>query len=91
MRRARLEFGAAEQVTDECRNVRPARWTETLVQEVRYAWRKLRPQSGAHGRGRATLTLGIGGLTAVFSAFDTILIRPCRTRTRTGSLWSGMT
>jgi hypothetical protein len=45
-RRVRLEFGAAEQVKDECRDVRPARWVETFVQDTRYAWRNLRRNPG---------------------------------------------
>src|SRR5690348_13908935 len=75
-RQVRLEFGAAEQVKDECRDVRPARWAETFVQDVRYAWRNLRRNPGFAAVAVATLALGIGGLTAMFSAFDTILIRP---------------
>jgi putative ABC transport system permease protein len=75
-REVRLEFGAAEQVKDECRDVRPARWAETFVQDVRYAWRNLRRNPGFTAVAVATLALGIGGLTAMFSAFDTILIRP---------------
>jgi len=75
-RQVRLEFGAAEQVKDECRDVRPARWAETFVQDVRYAWRNLRCNPGFTAVAIATLALGIGGLTAMFSAFDTILIRP---------------
>jgi putative ABC transport system permease protein len=75
-RRVRLEFGAAEQVKDECRDVRPARWAETFVQDIRYAWRNLRHNPGFAAVAIATLALGIGGLTAMFSAFDTILIRP---------------
>ena len=75
-RQVRLEFGAAEQVKDECRDVRPARWAETFVQDVRYAWRNLRRNPGFTAVAVATLALGIGGLTAMFSAFDTILIRP---------------
>jgi len=75
-RRVRLEFGAAEQVKDECRDVRPARWVETFVQDTRYAWRNLRRNTGFAAVAVATLALGIGGLTAMFSAFDTILIRP---------------
>jgi macrolide transport system ATP-binding/permease protein len=34
-RRVRLEFGAAEQVKEECRDVRPARWAETFVRDIR--------------------------------------------------------
>src|SRR5262249_13699796 len=75
-RRVRLEFGAAEQVKDACRDVRPACWAETVVQDVRYAWRNLRRNRGFAAVAIATLALGIGGLTAMFSAFDTILIRP---------------
>jgi putative ABC transport system permease protein len=75
-RRVRLEFGGAEQVKDECRDVRPGRWVETFAQDVRYAWRNLRRNPGFAAVAVATLALGIGGLTAMFSAFDTILIRP---------------
>ena len=75
-RRVRLEFGAAEHVKDECRDVRPARWAETFVQDTRYAWRNFRRNPGFAAVAVATLALGIGGLTAMFSAFDTILIRP---------------
>jgi len=75
-RRVRLEFGAAEQVKDECRDVRPARWAETFMQDIRYAWRNLRRNPGFAAVAIATLALGIGGLTAMFSAFDTILLRP---------------
>ena len=75
-RRVRLEFGGAEQVKEECRDARPARWMEMLGQDVRYAARNLRSNRGFAAVAIATLTLGIGGLTAVFSAFDAILIRP---------------
>lgn len=75
-RRVRLEFGAAEWVKEECRDVRLARWAETFVQDIRYAWRNLRRNPGFAAVAIATLALGIGGLTAMFSAFDTILIRP---------------
>ncbi len=75
-RRVRLEFGGAEQVKEECRDARPTRWLEMLGQDVRYAARNLRGNPGFAAVAVATLALGIGGLTAVFSAFDAILIRP---------------
>jgi putative ABC transport system permease protein len=75
-RRVRLEFGGAEQVKDDCRDARRARWVEVLSQDVRYAWRDLCRNPGFAAVAIATLALGIGGITAMFSAFDTILLRP---------------
>jgi predicted permease len=75
-RRIRLEFGGTEQVKDACRDVRRARWVETLSHDLHYAWRNLRRNPGFAAVAIATLALGIGGITAIFSAFDTILIRP---------------
>jgi putative ABC transport system permease protein len=49
---------------------------ESAVQDARYAWRNLRRNPSFAAVAIATLALGIGGLTAMFSAFDTILIRP---------------
>lgn len=75
-RQVRLEFGGTEQVKESCRDVRRGRWAETLSQDVRYALRNLRRNPGFAAVAIATLALGIGGITAMFSAFDTILIRP---------------
>jgi predicted permease len=75
-RRVRLEFGGTEQVKEDCRDVRRARWVEMLSQDLRYAWRNLCRNPGFAAVAITTLALGIGGITAMFSAFDTILIRP---------------
>jgi putative ABC transport system permease protein len=75
-RRVRLEFGGTEQVKEDCRDVRRARWVEMLRQDLRYAWRNLCRNPGFAAVAITTLALGIGGITAMFSAFDTILIRP---------------
>ena len=49
-RRIRLEFGGTEQVKEDCRDVRRARWVETLSQDFRYV-EKPAPQSGLRCRG----------------------------------------
>jgi putative ABC transport system permease protein len=53
-------------------------WTrlEQLARDAGYGLRQVRRNPGFSCVAIATLALGIGGLTAMFSAFDTILIRP---------------
>jgi putative ABC transport system permease protein len=75
-RRTRLEFGGIEQVKEECRDARGVRSMETLGQDAGYAWRNLRRNPGFAAIAIATLALGIGGITAIFGAFDAVLIRP---------------
>jgi len=41
-RMARLAFGGAQQITEQCRDARGTRWLEDLLQDVRYAIRTLR-------------------------------------------------
>jgi putative ABC transport system permease protein len=53
-------------------------WTrlEQLARDAAYGLRQVHRNPGFSFVAIATLALGIGGLTAMFSAFDTILIRP---------------
>jgi putative ABC transport system permease protein len=53
-------------------------WTrlEQLARDAGYGLRQVRRNPGFSFIAIATLALGIGGITAMFSAFDTILIRP---------------
>ncbi len=44
--------------------------------DVRYGWWQLRRNPSFSAVAIATLALGIGGMTAMFSAFDAVLIRP---------------
>jgi putative ABC transport system permease protein len=74
-RRALVEFGGVERTREQCHQARPGWWLGTVAEDVRYALR---------GFGRnpvftitviATLGVGIGATTAVFSVVDRILFR----------------
>lgn len=58
------------------RNARPRAWLDVAGRDVRYALRQLRRNPAFSAIAIATLALGIGGIAAMFSAFDAVLIRP---------------
>ena len=49
---------------------------EQVARDAAYGLRQVRRNPEVSAIAIATLALGIGGITAMFSAFDTILIRP---------------
>ena len=69
-------FGNATLVKEDVR----AEWgwtgLEQLARDVRYGIRQVRRNRGFSAIAIATLALGIGGITAMFSAVDAVLIRP---------------
>jgi putative ABC transport system permease protein len=75
-RQARIEFGGVEQSRQRCRETRPGLWLDRLAQDVRYALRGFRRNPVFTLTILATLTIGIGATTAVFSVVDRILFRP---------------
>lgn len=75
-RRAVIAFGGVEHAREESHEQRPGFLMETLVQDVRYAIRGFRRNPVFTITVVATLMLGIGATTAVFSVVDRILFRP---------------
>jgi putative ABC transport system permease protein len=74
-RQARIQFGAVEAAREQSHEQKPGWWLGTLVQDVRYALRGFRRSPAFALTVIATLALGIGATTAVFSVVDRILFR----------------
>ncbi|HEY3744335.1 MAG TPA: ABC transporter permease [Bryobacteraceae bacterium] len=75
VRRAHVDLGGVEQYKEECREAWGIRVWETTRQDVRYAVRQLRHRPAFTFAVVATLALGIGATTALFTVANSLLLR----------------
>ena len=73
---ARRQFGNPIGLRQDIHEMNSLLWLEQLFEDVRYAFRQVRSGAGYAAVVVATLGLGIGGATAVFSVVEAVLLAP---------------
>jgi putative ABC transport system permease protein len=75
-RRALVEFGGLDPVKEACRDVRSMRWTESLLQDIRFGLRSIRRNPALAVVALGSLAVGIGLNTMIFGFINALLLRP---------------
>ncbi|MEJ7810889.1 MAG: ABC transporter permease [Gemmatimonadaceae bacterium] len=87
-RAALVAFGGPERYREATRDEYRSRFLDELAQDVRYAVRTLRRAPGFAAVVVATLAVGIGATTAIFSVVNGVLLRPLPLRSPERLAWA---
>jgi hypothetical protein len=87
---ARRQFGNRLRVREASRDVKVLLWLDELMRDLRHGLRALRRAPTVTAIAIATLAIGIGANTAVFSVVNAVLLRPLpfKDGRRLVSVWS---